>query len=194
MSEIRARVWLSAGACLVAAAALTFATGSGREDAALDGSEPEAAPARVRVWPPPAASPPVLPRPAPAREPETRETLRELWDAEDAAARLADRDGFSSGLEIPMPPRLPGETRDAHRRRWAAIERKVMADALLAEVRMREYYESSELPSGGLLPQEYRRRFLRGPRLSARERLEALERAQTQIEALRAEDGGSDAS
>jgi hypothetical protein len=194
MSEIRARVWLAAGACVVAAAALTFATGSGRDEGARSGSGAEPARARARVWPPPAAAPPPLPAREPAREPVTRETLRGLWDAEDGAARLVDRSGFGAGLEIPPPPRLPGETPDAHRRRWRAIERQVMADALLAEVRMREFYESTELPQGGMLPQEYRQRFLRGERLGARERLEALERAQARIEALRAEDGGSDAS
>jgi hypothetical protein len=194
MSEIRARVWLAAAACAAAAAALTFATGSDRDGGAAASTGADPPRASARVWPPPAASPPRLPLPAPAREPVTRETLRELWDAEDGAARLVDRSGFGAGLEIPLPPRLPGETPDAHRRRWRAIERQVMADALLAEVRMREYYESSELPQGGLLPQEYRKRFQRGPRLGTHERLEALERAQARIEALRAEAGGADAS
>ena len=193
MTEIRPRIWIAATACCAVAVALpVWMPGGGGEPARmLDADAGDAGGRRARIWPPPDAAPPLeLPPPAPAAEPVTREQLRDLWDAEDAAARLATESGLYTGFELPPPPREPGESRDAHRRRAEALRRRALADVLLAEDRMRQHYERSELPQGGLFPHEYRRRFGRasGP-LGPRERLEALERARGRIEALRSQEG-----
>lgn len=198
MAEIRPSVWAFAGASVALALALPWLAsrdGAANAPVARD-SERAAAPARV--WPPPSVSapPPVARRTPPPAAP-TREDMRRLWDAEDEAGQLASRFGLDAGFEIAMPPRRAGESADDHRRRGEALRRQALADVVLTEQRIRDYYESSELPNGGLMPQEYRRRFQVGPRNEdPRARLELLRRASERLEAERGASGRwpSDAS
>jgi hypothetical protein len=186
MTEVRTAVWVGCGAAC--AAALTLLGGSLlSDDAETTAAGDVAAPdrARARVWPPPRVLElgPALPAPRPAPGPGRREVLRDLWDAEDAAARLVVDRGLDGGLEIPEPPRRAGESAESHRRRTDAMRRHALADALLSHVRMRDFYMSSELPPGGITSRESMRAFKRLPRTGPQERLAALRRATSRMDA-----------
>jgi hypothetical protein len=192
MSDVRASVWIGCGAACAAALALIGRSLAPDDAGTRVASDPgPSRSARARVWPPQLPAP----APAPARRPavpapEPREILRDLWDAEDAAARFVLDHGLDGGLEIPEPPRLEGESHDAHRRRAEGLRRRALADALLSHVRMRDYFMSSELPPGGMLSRENVRVFRRLPRAGPLERLAALRTATSRMDAAFGPDAG----
>jgi hypothetical protein len=187
MSEVRPSIWAASGAAC--AAALLLIGGAlgwwGERDAqgAREADADASLRASARVWPPRRPEPLLLPAPRPVpREPVTRAILRDLWDAEDAAARVVIARGLDGGLEFPEPPRRRGESPEAYRRRSDALRRQALADALLSHVRMRDYYASTELPQG--MPTRETIRAMRVlPHYGPLERTEALKRATEELDA-----------